>query len=93
MIAEHHLDDFAKCRWVKELAFHRLKGVFAASQVKLTVLPEPLTQHETSALMRAGLTLRSSVTVERLLEGQLDFTAMRPYLECGRKVVFRLCGR
>ena len=93
MIAERHLDDFAECRRVKELAFHKLGGVFAASQVKLPLLLGPFTQHETSALMRAGLALRSSVTVERLLEWQLDFTAMKPYLECGRKVVFRLCGR
>ena len=93
MIAERHLDDFAKYRRVKELSFHRLGGVFAAAQVKLPVLLGPLTQHETSAFMRAGLALRRSITVERLLEKQLDFTAMKPYLECGRKVVFRLCGQ
>jgi hypothetical protein len=70
-----------------------LAGVFAASQVKLPLMLGPFTQHETAALMRAGLLLRSSVSVERLLEWQLDFTAMKPYLECGRKVVFRLWDR
>ena len=59
MIAERHLDNFAKCRRVKELAFHMLAGVFAASQVMLTMLRGPFTQHETSALMRAGRALRS----------------------------------
>lgn len=93
MIAERHLDDFAKCRRVKELAFHRAGGVFAASQVKLAVLPGgPFMQHETSALMRGGVALCSFVTVEHLLEGQLDFPAMKPYLKRGCKLVFRLYG-
>lgn len=90
MIAERHLDDFAKCRKVKELAFHRLGGVFAASQVKLAVLPGPFMQHETSALMRGGVALCNCFTVEHLLERQLDFPAVKPYLERGRKLVFRL---
>jgi len=49
-------------------------------------------QFETSALMRGGVALCSFVTVAHLLEGQLDFTAMKPYLVCGRKLVFRLYG-
>ena len=93
MIAKRHLDDFAKCCRVKYFEFHKLGSVFAAAQVKLPVLLGPLTQHETSALMRVGLALRRSVSVERLLEWLLDFTAMKPYLECGRKVAFRLCGQ
>ncbi len=68
MIAERHLDDFAECRRVKGFALHKLGDVFAASKVKLPLLLRPFTQHKTSALMRAGLALRSSVTVERLLE-------------------------
>lgn len=59
MIAERHLDDFAKCRRVNELAFHRPGRVFAASQVQLAVLSGPLTKHETSALMRGGVALYS----------------------------------
>jgi hypothetical protein len=39
VVAQRHLDDFAKCRWVKALTFHRLGGVFAMSQVKLPELP------------------------------------------------------
>lgn len=93
MIAERHLDDFAKCRRVKELAFHRLGGVFAASQVKLAVLLRPFMQHETSALMHGGVALCSFVTVAHPLEGQLDFTAMKPYLWDGSKFVFRFYGR
>ena len=80
MIAERHLDDFAKCSRVKELAFHRPGGVFAASRSQAPVLTGPFTQHETSALMRGRVTLCSVATVEHLLEGQLDFTAMKPYL-------------
>ncbi|MFN3846764.1 MAG: hypothetical protein ACK4RZ_13230 [Paracoccaceae bacterium] len=49
-------------------------------------------QHKTSALMPGGVALCSCVTVAHLLEGQLDFTAMKPYLDCGRKLVFRFYG-
>lgn len=89
MIAKRHLDDFAKCRRIKEMAFHRLESVFAAPQVKLTVLLGPLTQHGTSALMRGGVALCSFVTVAHLREGQLVFTAKKPYLGGGRKLVSR----
>ena len=92
MIAKRHLDDFAKCRRVKEMTFHRCRGIFAASQVKLAVLLEPFMQLETSALMRGGVALCSFVTVAHLLKGQLDFPAMKPYLKCGRKFVFRFYG-
>ncbi|MGL4415336.1 hypothetical protein [Roseinatronobacter monicus] len=47
-------------------------------------------QHETSALLRGRVALCSFVTVEHLLEGQLDFTAMKPYLNSGSKLVSRL---
>ena len=44
MIAERHLNDFAKCRWVKELTFHNFKRDFDASKVKLPLLVGPITQ-------------------------------------------------
>ena len=56
------------------------------------MLSGPFMQHETSALMRGGVALCSFVTVAHLLEGQLDLPAMKPYLECGRKLVFRFYG-
>ncbi|TGD61440.1 hypothetical protein EYC08_18570 [Tabrizicola sp. WMC-M-20] len=75
------------------MAFHELGRVFAALQVKLPLLLGPFMQQETWALMRTELALRSLVTVERLPEWQLDFPAMKPYRECCRKFMFRLCGR
>lgn len=67
MIAERHLDDFAKCRRVNELAFHRHGRVFAASQVKLPFLLGPFTQHETLALSRVEFASGSFVDMEHLL--------------------------
>ena len=92
MIAKRHLDNFAKCRRVGVVAFHMAQGVFAASQVKRPVLVGPFLQHETSALMRGELALCSFVSVAHLLEEQLDFTARKQYLACGRKLVFRFYG-
>ena len=43
--------------------------------------------------MRGLVALCSFVTVEHLLEGQLDFTAMKPYLQGGSKFVVRFYGR
>lgn len=58
MIAKRHLDDFAKCRRVKEMTFHRWRGVFAASQVKLAVQMGPFMQHD------IGLDTRRSGAVQ-----------------------------
>ena len=44
MITERHLNDFAKCCWVKELTFHNSRRDFDASKVKLPVLKGPITQ-------------------------------------------------
>jgi len=44
MIAERHLNDFAKYRWVKELAFYNFRRDFDASKVKLPVHVGPITQ-------------------------------------------------